>query len=213
LPDVPADPLEKTLVAGAHELGIELEPVQTVALLRLIAELREWNERFNLTAITEPMDVVRKHLLDSLSLQPYLRGPRVADVGTGAGFPGLPLAVINPERQFALIEATGKKARFVRHAAEVMELANVEVIPARAEAWRGPAPFDRVLARALGKLADFVRVAGHLCAPRGRMLAMKGRHPGSEIQDLPAGWRAIAVHDIRVPGLAALRCIVELGRA
>lgn len=210
---MPADPLEKTLVAGAHELGIELEPAQTAALLRLITELREWNERFNLTAITDPVDMVQKHLLDSLSLQPYLRGPRIADVGTGAGFPGLPLAVINPERQFALIEATGKKARFVRHAAEVMGLANVEVIPARAEAWRGLAPFDRVLARALGKLADFVRVAGHLCAPRGRMLAMKGRHPESEIQDLPAGWRAVAVHDIQVPGLAALRCIVELGRA
>lgn len=207
-----ANPLEKTLVAGARDLGIELEPTQTAALLRLITELREWNERFNLTAITEPVDMVRKHLLDSLSLQPHLRGTRIADVGTGAGFPGLPLAVISPERQFALIEATGKKARFVRHAAEVMGLANVEVIPARAEAWRGPAPFDCVLARALGKLPDFVRVAGHLCAPRGRMFAMKGRRPESEIQGLPAGWRAVAVHDIQVPGLDALRCIVELGR-
>ncbi len=209
---MPADSLEETLVAGARDLGIELAPAQTAALFRLITELREWNKRFNLTAITEPMDMVRKHLLDSLSLQPHLRGTRIADVGTGAGFPGLPLAVINPERQFALIEATGKKARFVRHAAEVMGLANVEVIPARAEAWRGPAPFDCVLARALGKLPDFVRVAGHLCAPKGRMLAMKGRHPESEIQDLPAGWRAVAVHDIQVPGLDALRCIVELGR-
>ena len=209
---MPADSLDKTLVAGARELGIALEPAQTAALLRLIAELREWNERFNLTAITEPVDVVRKHLLDSLSLQPLLSGARIADVGTGAGFPGLPLAVINRERQFALIEGTGKKARFVRHAAEVMGLANVEVIPARSEAWQGPAPFDCVVARALGKLADFVRVAGHLCAPKGRMLAMKGRHPESEMQELPPGWRAIAVHDIRVPGLAALRCIVELRR-
>ncbi len=209
---MPADSLEETLVAGARDLGIELAPAQTAALFRLITELREWNKRFNLTAITKPMDMVRKHLLDSLSLQPQLRGTRIADVGTGAGFPGLPLAVINPERQFALIEATGKKARFVRHAAEVMGLANVEVIPARAEAWRGPAPFDCVLARALGKLPDFVRVAGHLCAPRGRMFAMKGRRPESEIQDLPAGWRAVAVHDIQVPGLDALRCIVELGR-
>jgi 16S rRNA (guanine527-N7)-methyltransferase len=125
----------------------------------------------------------------------------------------LPLAVINPERQFALIEATGKKARFVRHAADVMGLANVEVIPARSEDWRGPAPFDCVLTRALGKLADFVRVAGHLCAPGGRLLAMKGRHPDSEIAALPPGWRAVAVHDVRIPGLAAERCIVELGRA
>ena len=210
---MPADPLEKTLVVGAREQGIVLEPAQAAALLRLIGELREWNQRFNLTGITDPIDMVRKHLLDSLSVQPYLRGTRIADVGTGAGFPGLPLAVINRERQFALIEATGKKARFVRHAADAMGLANVEVIPARSEDWRGPAPFDGVLTRALGKLAEFVRVAGHLCAPGGRLLAMKGRHPDSEIAALPAGWRAVAVHDVRIPGLPAARCIVELGRA
>lgn len=210
---MPADTLEKTLVAGAQELGIALAPAQAAALLRLIVELRDWNERFNLTAITEPTDMVRKHLLDSLSLQPYLRGARIADVGTGAGFPGLPLAVINPQRQFALIEATGKKARFVRHAAEALGLVNVEVVQARAESWRAPAPFDCVIARALGKLTDFVRVAGHLCARDGRMLAMKGRRPESEMSELPARWRAVAVHDIRIPGLAAERCIVELGRA
>ena len=210
---MPADPLERTLLVGAREQGIALVPAQAAALLRLISELREWNQRFNLTGITDPVDMVRKHLLDSLSVQPYLRGTRIADVGTGAGFPGLPLAVINRERQFALLEATGKKARFVRHAADAMGLANVEVIPARSEDWRGPAPFDCVLSRALGKLADFVHVAGHLCAPGGRLLAMKGRHPDSEIAALPPGWRAVAVHDVRIPGLPAARCIVELGRA
>lgn len=194
-------------------MGIALGAAQAQALLRLAGELREWNRRFNLTAITDPVDMVRKHLLDSLSAQPYLQGARIADVGTGAGFPGLPLAVINPKRQFALIEATAKKARFVRHAAELIGLGNVEVIPARAESWRGPAPFDCVLARALGKLGEFVRVAGHLCAPGGRMLAMKGRRPAAEIRELPVGWRAVAVHEIRIPGLAAERCIVELGRA
>ena len=210
---MPADPLEKILVFGAKEQGITLEPAQTAALLRLIAELREWNQRFNLTGITDPVDMIRKHLLDSLSVQRYLHGKRIADVGTGAGFPGLPLAVINPGREFALIEATGKKARFVRHAADAMELKNVDVIPARSEDWRGPAPYDIVLTRALGKLEEFVRVAGHLCAPRGRMLAMKGRRPDSEIAALPPGWRAVAVHDVQIPGLPAARCIVELGRA
>lgn len=201
------------LVDGARELGIALEPSQSAALLRLIAELGNWNERFNLTAITDPRDVIRKHLLDSMSLQPWLHGARIADVGTGAGFPGLPLAVINPRRQFTLIEATGKKVRFVQHAAETLSLANIEVIPARAEAWRAPAPFDCVITRALGKLADFVRVAGHLCARDGRLLAMKGRRPEAEMKDLPDGWRAVAVHGIRVPGLAAERCVVELKRA
>jgi 16S rRNA (guanine527-N7)-methyltransferase len=210
---VPADPLERTLVVGAKEQGIALDPAQTAALLRLIAELREWNQRFNLTGITDPVDMVRKHLLDSMSVQPWLRGTRIADVGTGAGFPGLPLAVINPGREFALIEATGKKARFVRHAADAMELANVEVIPARSEEWRGHTPYDIVLTRALGKLTEFVRVAGHLCPPKGRLLAMKGRRPEAEIAELPSGWKVYAVHDIRIPGLAAERCIVELGRA
>jgi 16S rRNA (guanine527-N7)-methyltransferase len=210
---VPADPLEKTLVVGAREMGIVLGAAQAQALLRLTGELGEWNRRFNLTAITDPAEMVRKHLLDSLSPQPYLQGARIADVGTGAGFPGLPLALVNPERRFVLIEATGKKARFVLHAAKLIGLANVEVIPARAENWRGAAPFDCVLARALGKLGEFVRVAGHLCAPGGRMLAMKGRRPAAEIRELPAGWRSVAVHDIRIPGLAAERCIVELGRA
>lgn len=200
-------------MVGAKEQGIALEPAQAAAMLRLLAELREWNQRFNLTGITDPVDMVRKHLLDSLSVQPYLRGRRIADVGTGAGFPGLPLAVINPGREFALIEATGKKARFVRHAADAMELKNVDVIPARSEDWRGPAPYDIVLTRALGKLEEFVRVAGHLCAPKGRLLAMKGRRPDAEIAALPRGWKAYAVHDIRIPGLPAERCIVELGRA
>jgi len=210
---VRTDALDGILVAGAQELGIELAPAAAAALLHLIDELREWNGRFNLTAITEPTDMVQKHLLDSLSLQPFLRGTRIADVGTGAGFPGLPLAAINPRRQFALIEATGKKARFVRHAAEALGLVNVEVVHARAESWRAPTPFDCVITRALGKLADFVRVAGHLCAREGQMLAMKGRRPEAEMNALPPRWRAVAVHEVRVPGLAAERCIVALERA
>lgn len=209
----PADPLERLLAEGARALGVALEPAQTAALLRLGAELREWNARFNLTAITDPTEIVRKHLLDSLAVQPLLCGSRIADVGTGAGFPGLPLAVANAERRFTLFEATGKKARFVRHAVELLGLANVEVVHARAEAWRPAAPFDCVIARALGSLADFIRVAGQLCAPEGRLLAMKGRRPDAEIAELPAGWRLAAVHELRVPGLVAERCVIELRRA
>lgn len=207
------DALKARLVAGAQQMGIELDVAQAEALLRLTAELREWNKRMNLTAITDPQDMVDKHLLDSLSIQPHLHGRRIADIGTGAGFPGLPLAVVNPRRDFTLIEATGKKCQFVRHAAEALGLGNVEVVQARAEAWKPKALFDSVIARALGKLADFVRVAGHLCARDGRMLAMKGRHPSAEMHALPAGWRVLALHDLSVPGLNAERCVVELGRA
>jgi len=210
---VPAAALERALVDGGRELGIAIGPAQTAALLRLIAELAEWNQRFNLTAITEPAEMVRKHLLDSLSVWPYLRGTRIADVGTGAGFPGLPLAVIDPARHYTLIEATGKKARFVQYVVELLGLGNVEVVRARAEAWRAPQPFDCVVARALGQLADFIGVAGHLCTREGRLLAMKGRRPDAEMIGLPAGWRVVAVHEVRIPGLTAARCIVELGRA
>lgn len=207
------DALKARLLAGAQDMGVALDGAQAEAMLRLTAELREWNKRINLTAITGPADMVDKHLLDSLSVQPLLHGRRVADIGTGAGFPGLPLAIVNPRRSFTLIEATGKKCLFVRHAVELLGIGNVEVIQARAENWKPKAPFDCVIARALGKLADFVRVAGHLCARDGRMLAMKGRHPTAEMHALPAGWRVLALHDLRVPGLAAERCVVEIGRA
>jgi 16S rRNA (guanine(527)-N(7))-methyltransferase RsmG len=139
-------------------------------------------------------------------------GARIADVGTGAGFPGLPLAVADPDRRFTLVESTGKKARFVRHAATLLDLPNVEVVEARAESYKPARPFDAVIARALGSLAEFVRVAGHLTGRGGRLLAMKGKVPEDEIAALPAGWKALAVHPVAGPGLDAERCLVELGK-
>jgi len=204
--------LETRLTSGAAELGIALGPAQAKALLSLLAELSEWNRKFNLTAITEPTEMVDKHLLDSLAALPYLRGNRIADIGSGAGFPGLPLAIASPAGRFTLVESTGKKAGFLRHAVEKLRLANVEVVQGRAEALRPRAAFDAVIARALGSLADFVRVAGHLTGRGGRLFAMKGRPPKGELKALPAGWKAIAVHPIRVPNLDAERCLVELAR-
>ncbi len=201
-----------SLTTGVRELGLALDDRQLASLLALLAELADWNTRFNLTAIRDPEQMLRKHLLDSLAVLPFLGGRTVADVGTGAGFPGLPLAIADSGRQYTLIEATGKKARFVSHAVERLGLTNVAVVHARAETWRAPAPFDRVLSRALGALADFVRVAGHLGAPGGRLLAMKGRFPAAEIAALPRGWRLLASHELRVPGLAAERHLLELGR-
>jgi 16S rRNA (guanine527-N7)-methyltransferase len=134
-------------------------------------------------------------------------------VGTGAGFPGLPLAIANPGRRFTLIESTGKKARYVRQTAERLGLANVEVENTRAELHRPAVPFDAVVARALSSLADFVAHAGHLCAPDGRLLAMKGRRPDEEIAALPRAFRVEAVHRIALPGLDDERHLVELSPA
>lgn len=208
-----ATELDPLLGAGASALGVPLSAEQRSRLLRLVAELMEWNGRFNLTAIREPAEMVRKHLLDSLAVQPFLAGERIADVGTGPGFPGLPLAVVNPSRRFTLVEATAKKARFVEHAAAVLGLDNVEVVNSRAEAWKAPRPFDTVVCRALGKLHEFIRFAGHLCARDGRMLAMKGQYPEAELEAVPRGWRVVAVHRLDVPGLDAERHLVELARA
>lgn len=205
--------LDSLLEAGAAALGVPLGESQRGKLLRLVAEVEEWNGRFNLTAIREPAEMVRKHLLDSLAVQPFLSGTRIADVGTGPGFPGLPLAVVNPGRSFTLVEATAKKARFVEHAARAVGLANVEVVNSRAEAWKPPRAFDTVVCRALGKLHEFVRFAGHLCARDGRMLAMKGQYPEAELDAVPRGWRVVAVHRLQVPGLDAERHLVELARA
>jgi 16S rRNA (guanine527-N7)-methyltransferase len=157
--------------------------------------------------------MLHKHVLDSLSLQPYLRGARMADVGTGAGFPGLPLAIVNPGRRFSLIEATGKKARFVAQTAERIGLSNVEIVHARAETYRPFDLFDIVMARALSSLADFVAYAGHLCAPEGRLLAMKGKRPEEEISALPKSFRVLAIHRLKLPGLDDERHLVELSPA
>jgi 16S rRNA (guanine527-N7)-methyltransferase len=200
----------KMLVSGARELGMELDPRRAETLLKLIDELEQGNAQFNLTAIRDRVGMLQKHVLDSLSLQPYLRGSRLADVGTGAGFPGLALAIVNPQRRFALIEATGKKARFVEQTVKRLGLSNVLVVNSRAENYRPFELFDTVVARALSSLADFVAYAGHLCAPGGRLLAMKGKRPEGEISALPRSFRVLAVHRLSVPGLPDERHLVEL---
>jgi 16S rRNA (guanine527-N7)-methyltransferase len=198
------------LVSGARELGIELDPIRAETLLKLVDELELGNAQFNLTAIRDRPGMLRKHVLDSMSLQPFLRGERLADVGTGAGFPGLVLAVANPQRRFTLIEATGKKARFVEQTAQRIGSGNVLVVNSRSESYRPFELFDTVVARALSSLADFVAYAGHLCAPDGRLLAMKGKRPDDEISALPRAFRVLAVHRLSVPGLPDERHLVEL---
>ena len=198
------------LAAGARDIGIALGTAGGEALLKLVDELELGNAQFNLTAIRDRLGMLRKHVLDSLSLQPYLRGIRVADIGTGAGFPGLPLAIVNPERHFTLVEATGKKARFVEQTALRLGCDNVQVVHARAESYRPFELFDTVVARALSSLADFAAYAGHLCAPDGRLLAMKGKRPDEEISALPKSFRVLAVHRLKVPGLDDQRHLVEL---
>lgn len=201
------------IIDSARELGVELTPEQVAKLVAHLDLMDEWGERMNLTAIRDREQQLTKHVLDSLSVVPYLRGGRIADVGSGAGFPGIPLAIVKPEVRFALIESTGKKCRFLEHVRDVLQLGNVEVVQARAEAWKPAQRYDTVLARAVGPLADLVRNAGALVAGNGRLLAMKGRFPEDELAKKLGGWKVAAVHKLSVPGLEEQRHLVELCRS
>lgn len=210
--------LDARLAAGAAALALPLDARQRQQLAQLVAELLRWNKAFNLTAITDPGRILTHHLLDSLAAQGDLAGRRVADVGTGAGFPGLPLAVVNPERQFTLIDSVDKKLRFVDHAARELGLANVHTQHGRVEQLKPGTPFDTVIARAFAPLPRMAAWIAPLCGPATRVVAMKGRWPAAgaeaagENEPLPPGWRIESVRPVTVPGLSETRHHVMLRR-
>ena len=194
------------LATGAAALGVRLDDAATGKLTRLAAELARWNKAYNLTAITAPEEVLTHHLLDSLAALPDLAGTTVADVGTGAGFPGLPLAIADPARQFTLIDSVDKKLRFIDHMARELDLPNVTTRHARVEQLAPEKPFDTVIARAFAPLPRLVALVAPLTGPATRVVAMKGRWPppAGDAGDggaLPAGWRIEAVRRVEVPGL------------
>jgi 16S rRNA (guanine527-N7)-methyltransferase len=200
----------RQLIDDAAALGASLSDQQAARALQLLDELSIWNRSYNLTAITERGAMIRGHLLDSLAAHVDLAGTRIADVGTGAGFPGLPLALASPQRAFTLIDSVAKKIRFVTHAARKLELANVTALQARVETLAPDAAFDTVLARAYAALPDLLDSVAHLCGPATRVLALKGRYPADELAQLPAGWRLEHARALTIPGLGAERHILRL---
>lgn len=198
------------LTRDAALLGVSLAPGDAARLLGVLDELERWNRSYNLTAIESREEMLTHHLLDSLAISPDLAGTRIADVGTGGGFPGLPLAIVNPARQFTLIDSSGKKVRFVAHAARTLELRNVTAVHSRAETLRPKVPFDTVTARALAPLPELLALLAPLCGPKTHVLAMKGRWPGEELERLPAPWRLAGSRTLKVPGLDAERCVLNL---
>ena len=199
------------LVHGAATLGVDLTEADAARLQRLLDELERWNRTYNLTAIRDRDLMLTHHLLDSLAIHPDLAGTDVADVGTGAGFPGLPLAVLNPQRRFTLIDSNGKKIRFVQHAARELGLTNVEGLHGRAETIQGRI-FDTVVARAFAPLPELVTYVAPLCGPQTLILAMKGKWPQDEIDGLPPQWLIRGARELAVPGLNESRCVIVLRR-
>lgn len=204
--------LRDELDAGLAALS--LDAALADPLLAYLSLLDRWNRTYNLTAIRDPREMVAKHLLDSLAMQPYAREiAALADLGTGPGLPGIPLAIALPALQVTLVESNGKKARFLREAVRWLKLGNARVAESRAEAVDEPGAYEAITARALATLPEILAVGGHLLAPSGRLLAMKGARPDDEIAALPARWRLEAIHPLAVPGLAAERHLVIVARA
>ena len=203
----PDDALER----GVAELALELPPKGRERLLQYVALLAKWNRTYNLTAVRDQLAMVQNHLLDSLAVLPHLPldvSGRLADVGSGAGLPGIPLALARPRWHVALVESNQKKAAFLRQAAIELGLANVEVHEGRVEAWQAPIRFGVVISRAFTTLVEFVGACRHLVAQGGVLAAMKGRRPDAELLALPADVRCKAVLSLRVPFLAAERHLV-----
>jgi 16S rRNA (guanine527-N7)-methyltransferase len=197
-------PLRRGLLA----LGVGLSDEQVERLERYLALLEKWNRVYNLTAIREPERMVTHHVLDSLAILPHVRGPRVLDVGSGAGLPGIPLALASPGLEVTLLDSSHKKAAFLQQAVAELRLANTTVVATRLEAWQTDARFDTIVSRAFADLGEFVSAAARLLAPGGAMAAMKGVHPRDEIERLPAGFRVREVLKLDVPLLDAERHLV-----
>jgi 16S rRNA (guanine527-N7)-methyltransferase len=196
------------LIEAAGAFGTPLAPASADRMLKLIDELLRWNRTYNLTAITRRDEMITHHLLDSLSVQSALHGTTVADVGTGAGFPGLPLAVVEPERRFTLIDSNNKKVRFVSHAAHLLGLSNVAAVHSRSESFKAAKAFDTVIARAFAALPELLELVAPLCGPQTRVLAMKGKRPDDEIAGVSSAWQILEVRPLSVPGLNAERHLV-----
>ena len=206
-------PHDAALAAGAGELGLALQPSQRKQLLAYIGLLAKWNEVYNLTAIRDEGEMLSHHLLDTLALVPQVQGRRFLDVGSGAGLPGIPMAIARSECAVTLLDSNQKKVAFLRQAVIELGLANATVCSERVEAWHPDQRFDVIASRAFASLADFVGNSQHLLADDGVFAALKGAYPHAELERLPKGYKVQSVKRLAVPGLTAERHLVLVERA
>ncbi|MBZ0133816.1 MAG: 16S rRNA (guanine(527)-N(7))-methyltransferase RsmG [Rhodocyclaceae bacterium] len=201
------------LARGLAALEVDVSPQAQEKLLAFAVLLGKWNKVYNLTALREEEQVISHHLLDSLAVLPHLGAARrLADIGSGGGLPGIPLAIARPDVHVALVESNQKKSAFQQQARIELGLDNVSVHCERVEGWQPEEKCDVVISRAFSDLAEFVRLSGHLLAAGGALLAMKGVHPYEEIAQLPAGWRVAEVMPLQVPGVEGARHLVRVVR-
>lgn len=199
-----------TLAAGVESLGLDLDADTQARLLRYLELMLKWNRVHNLTRITGPEAMVVQHLLDSLAVLPFVQGPRILDIGTGAGLPGIPLALVRPSWQLILLDSNNKKTRFLNQVKIDLNLSNVQVIHGRMEKIQSQALCDTVISRAVGQITDIVTDARHFCTPAGVMIFMKGQYPAEELEAAAQAGIHYEVSEISVPGLDARRHIITV---
>ena len=202
---------ERPLALGAQQLEIELEQRQLDLLVAYLELFIKWNKAYNLTAIRDPREMIKLHLLDSLAVHPHIdSGQNIIDVGTGPGLPGMVLAIMNPDKRFTLLDSNGKKTRFLFQAKTALKLDNVSIVNDRVEAYHPAAPFDMIMSRAFASLQDMTHWCQHLRAPNGHFLAMKGQYPEDEIEALAGRYQITETISLTVPGVDAERHLLRL---
>jgi len=190
---------------GLSQLKLSMPGNQQDRLLAFLDFVKKWNRSYNLTAITDMEEMISHHVLDSLSIAPYLTGKRIIDIGTGAGFPGVPLALYFPEKQFTLLDSNGKKTRFLVQAKAEFSLDNIEIVHSRAESYRTEICFDAIIFRAVKSIWEMIDKTKHLCCENGQFFAMKASYPTEELKAMT---NPVSVHKLQVPGLNAERHLI-----
>lgn len=196
--------LQQALIDNQHDITTAMQD-QLLAYLEL---LQKWGEVHNLTAIRNPEEMVMLHILDSLSITRFLHGNNIVDVGTGAGLPGIPLAIMHPEKHFTLVDSNNKKTRFLNQVIYELGIKNIEVIHSRSEDFHPERCFDSIITRAFASLKEMLTATAHLACHDGQFLAMKGTYPEQEIQEISEDFRVLSVHALRINGLNADRHLV-----
>lgn len=198
------------LQQGLKQMELLVSEAQQQQLCEYVALLNHWNKAYNLTAVRDPLEMVSKHLLDSLAVSPHLSGERILDMATGPGIPGIPLAIVNPQRTFTLLDSNSKKIRFVRQAVMELGLTNVEAIHSRIEQLQPERPFHSITARAFTALPRMVELSGHLLAKESRLFAMKATIPSDEIKQLRENGYQVEIYNLNVPLLEGERCLIVI---
>lgn len=198
------------LERGIQQLGLEMNPEAVARLLAYHELLVKWNKAYNLTSVRDPAEMIDRHLIDSLSILPFIDDTNLLDVGTGPGLPGMIIALVKPELPVAMLDSNGKKIRFLNQVKMALRVDNAQIVHHRLESWQPDDNFAQITSRAFATLSDMVGFARHLLAPDGRFVAMKGQYPEAELAALPADVRVVRVLPLRVPGTDGERHLVEL---